>query len=226
MSQVIKLYNYWRSSASWRVRIALAYKRVPYQYLPVHLLQDGGEQYQPQYREINPLSQVPVLELDDGSRPPRRIAQSMAILEYLEERFPAPRLLPEDAWERARARMLAEMVNSGIQPLQNAPGVLAYVKHALGGDEQAFARHFVSRGLAALERSALETAGAFLVGDQPSLADVCLVPQLFAARRFGVDLTPLPTLLAVERACEALAPFAEARPERQPDAKPSASAGN
>jgi maleylpyruvate isomerase len=226
MAQIMRLHNYWRSSASWRVRIALAYKRLRYQYLAVNLVQGGGEQYQPEYREINPLSQVPVLEIDDGSGRLRGIAQSMAILEYLEERFPTPPLLPAEPWERARARMLAEMVNSGIQPFQNAPSVLAYVKHSLGGDEQAFARHFVGRGLAALERSALETAGAFLVGDQPSFADVCLVPQLFAARRFGVDLAGLPTLLAVERACEALPPFAEARPERQPDAKPSGPVGN
>jgi maleylpyruvate isomerase len=211
----VKLYGYWRSGASWRVRIALAHKGIAHQQHPVHLVRDGGEQYRPEYRDINPFSQVPTLELEDG----RRITQSLAILEYLEERFPDPPLLPGDPWLRARARMLAEMVNSGIQPLQNAPAVLGKVKE-LGGDEQAWARHFITRGLTALERSAAATAGTFLVGDQVSFADVCLIPQLFAARRFGVELAPFSALLAVERACEPLAAFAAARPERQPDAQP------
>jgi maleylpyruvate isomerase len=206
------LYSYWRSSASWRVRIALHYKAVPFEYRAIHL---GGEQHGPGYRAVNPLSQVPVLELE-AERP---IAQSMAILEYLEEKFPVPALLPGDAWHRARARMLAEIVNSGIQPLQNT-SVARYVKDTLGGDEQAFARHFIGRGLTALEQIAAETAGPFLVGALPSFADVCLVPQLYSARRFGVDLAPLPTLLAAERACEALPAFAAAHPDRQPDAPP------
>jgi maleylpyruvate isomerase len=209
---MVRLYNYWRSSASWRVRIALHYKSVPFEYRAVHL---GGEQHEPEYRGVNPLSQVPVLELDG-----QRISQSMAILEYLEERFPDPPLLPADRWRRARARMLAEIVNSGIQPFQNT-SVALHVKETLGGDEQAFARHFIARGLLALEQGASETAGPFLIGEQPSFADVCLVPQLFGARRFGVDLGAVPTLLAAERACEALPAFAAARPERQPDAPTS-----
>jgi maleylpyruvate isomerase len=215
----MRLYSYWRSSASWRVRIALGYKGLSHEYRAIHLVRDGGQQYAPEYREINPLSQVPVLELEeDGTL--RRIAQSMAILEYLEERFPDPPLLPSEPWRRARARMLAEIVNSGIQPFQNGPSVLGYVKDTLHGDEQAFARHFIGRGLAALELSAAETAGPFLVGEHPSFADVCLVPQLFGARRFGVDLSGVPTLLAAERACEVLPAFIAARPERQPDASP------
>jgi maleylpyruvate isomerase len=215
----VKLWSYWRSSASWRVRIALGWKGLAYEYEPVHLLRDGGDQYRPGYQDVNPFSQVPTLELDergpDGG--PRRIAQSMAILAYLEERFPAPPLLPADPYLRARARMLAEIVNAGIQPLQNTP-VLRQVKEVLGGDEQAWGRHFVARGLAALERSAAETVGTFLVGDQPSIADVCLVPQLYSARRFGVTVEDFPTLLRVEAACEPLPAFALARPERQPDA--------
>jgi maleylpyruvate isomerase len=214
----MKLYNYWRSSASWRVRIALAHKRIPYEYRAVHLARDGGEQYTPSYvADINPMSQVPVLELDDLS-PPRRIAQSLAILEYLEERFPDPPLLPSDPWSRARARQLAEIVNAGIQPFQNSPSVLGYVKDVLHGDDKAWLQHFLARGLRALESTARETAGTFLVGGQPSIADLCLVPQLYSARRFSVPLDAFPTLLRVEAACVALPAFASAHPDRQPDA--------
>jgi maleylpyruvate isomerase len=219
----VKLYSYWRSSASWRVRIALAYKGIDYQYQAVHLMRDGGEQYAPDYKTVNPMSQVPVLELDsDPAAPgssPRRIAQSIAILEYLEERYPTPPLLPKDPWQRARVRQLAELVNSGMQPFQNVP-VLRHVKETLKADEQAWVRHFVGRGLQALERTAAETAGKFLVGDQPTFADVCLVPQLYGARRYGVDLTETPILVRVEAACNALAAFSGAHADLQPDATP------
>src|SRR5262245_27926266 len=141
----------------------------------------------------------------------------MAILEYLEERHPVPPLLPFDPWLRARARQLAEMVNAGIQPYQNT-SVLKFVKETLGADETAFMRHFMSRGLLALERTAAETAGTFLVGHAPSFADVCLVPQLGAARRFGVDLGPVPNLVRIDTACATLPAFAAAHPDRQPDA--------
>jgi len=221
----MKLYNYWRSSASWRVRIALRWKDLPYEYHAVHLVRGGGEQFAPAYLDVNPLSQVPVLELDPepgaappAGAPPRRIAQSLAILEYLEECFPTPPLLPRDPWLRARARQIAEIVNSAMQPFQNT-SVLGYVKETLRGDDQAWIRHFLVRGLAALERTAGETAGHFLVGEAPSLADVCLVPQLYGARRFGVDLTGVPTLLRVESTCNMLPAFAESHPDRQPDAQ-------
>lgn len=219
----MKLYSYWRSSASWRVRIALAYKRIPYEYCAVHLVRGGGEQHAADYAAKNPMAQVPALELDSPPGGPRRwIAQSLAILEYLEEQFPDPPLLPGDAYLRARARQLAELVNSGIQPFQNSPRVLAFIKDELGGDEAAFARRFIATGLAALERTAAETAGQFLVGDAPTFADLCLVPQLYGARRYGVDLAPMPLLLRVEAACTALAAVAQAHPDRQPDAPVSA----
>jgi maleylpyruvate isomerase len=213
----MKLYSYWRSSASWRVRIALAWKGIPYEYRSVNLVRDGGEQYGAIYvAEVNPLSQVPVLELD-GEGPPRRIAQSLAIIEYLEERFPEPALLPTEPWLRARARQLAEITNAGIQPFQNTP-TLSHVRDVMRGDLKAWLRHFLDRGLRALERTARETAGTFLVGGSPTVADVCLVPQLYSARRFDVPLDPFPTLLRVESACNALPPFASAHPDRQPDA--------
>jgi maleylpyruvate isomerase len=218
---MMKLYSYWRSSASWRVRIALHYKGIAHEYCPVHLARDGGEQYLPEYRSINPLSQVPVLELEDGGgAPPRRIAQSMAIIAYLEELHPSPPLYPADPYLRARARMLAEIVNSGIQPFQNTPA-LRYVKETLAADERAWLHHFLGRGLVALEQSALLTAGPFLVGAAPTIADVCLVPQLYGARRFGLDLAPYPTLLGAESACATLPAFIAAHASNQPDSPPS-----
>ncbi|WP_373046672.1 maleylacetoacetate isomerase [Vulgatibacter sp.] len=207
----MKLYGYWRSSASWRVRIALAFKGLAYEYVPVHLVKDGGEQHGAAHQRRNPMEQVPVLEVDGV-----RLAQSMAILEYLEETHPAPALLPAAPFARAKARQLAEVINAGIQPLQNL-GVIQQVK-ALGSDEKAWAAHWIRKGLAALEVEAAESAGRFLVGDAPSFADVCLVPQLYASRRFGIDPADYPTLARIEATCAALEPFAKAHADAQPDA--------
>ncbi len=208
----MKLYSFWRSSASWRVRIALAFKGIAYEYVAVNLFKDGGEQRGDAYRSVNPMAQVPTLELDDG----RRISQSVAIIEYLEETVPTPALLPADPYLRARARQLAELVNAGTQPLQNS-GVLAEIE-ARGVDQKAWARQYIGRGLDALEASARETAGRFLVGDQPSVADLFAVPQLQNARNFGLDAARWPLLGRVEEACVGLEAFAVARPEQQPDA--------
>lgn len=209
----MRLYDYWRSSSAWRVRIALAWKGVPCLHEAVNLHPDGSEQHTPAFRDVNPAGQVPVLELDDG----RRIMQSMAILEYLEERFPAPPLLPVDPWLRARARQLAQMVISGIQPFNNL-ATLQHVKGALGADPDVWVRHFVGRGLAALERAAGETAGTFMVGEAVSFADLALVPQLYVGRRYGVALDAYPTLLRIEEACAALPAFRAAHPDVQADA--------
>jgi maleylpyruvate isomerase len=214
----VKLYTYWRSTSAWRVRIALAWKAVPYEAVPVPLAGEGAQQHTEAFRALNPSAQVPVLLLDeaDAAGRPRRITQSMAILEFLEDRFPSPALLPADAWLRARARQLAEIVNSGIQPLQN----LATTERLreMGGDPDAWRHHFISRGLESLERTAVETAGAFLVGDEPSFADVYLVPQLYNARRFSIDVAPYPTLARADAACAALPAFEAAHPDSQPDA--------
>lgn len=214
----MKLYNYWRSSASWRVRIGLAFKGLSYEYVPVHLVKDGGQQNTPEYRQKNPMRTVPLLEWEEGGQL-LRLSQSLAILEYLEETHPQPPLLPRDALGRARARMLAEMVNSGIQPLQNT-AVLQRIKGELKGDEKAWTAYWIERGLTALEASVTPLAGTYCVGDQPSVADVCLVPQLYGARRFGVDLAAFPTLTRIEAACNALPAFQAAQPDRQPDAQP------
>jgi maleylpyruvate isomerase len=214
----VKLYTYWRSTSAWRVRIGLAWKGLPYEAEPVPLAGEGARQHTEAFRALNPSAQVPVLVLDEASpgEQRRRITQSMAILEFLEERYPTPPLLPTDPWLRARARQLAEIVNSGIQPLQN----LATTDHLkeVGGDPDAWRRHFISRGLTSLERAAAETAAAFLVGDAPSFADVFLVPQLYNARRFGVDLAPYATLTRAEAACAVLRAFQAAHPDAQPDA--------
>jgi maleylpyruvate isomerase len=144
----------------------------------------------------------------------------MAILEFLEEQHPRPPLLPKDPRARAKARQLAELVNSGIQPLQNL-AVLKYVQQGLKGDSGAWAQHWINRGLQALEEQVQETAGKFCVGDEPSFADVYLVPQLGGARRFKVDVSDFPTLLRIESACTSLPAFEQAHPERQPDAEGS-----
>lgn len=215
----MRLYTYWRSSCSWRVRIALALKNVEVEQVPVHLVREGGEQNAAGYVERNPMRTVPMLEWDEGGTP-RRLTQSMAILEYLDERFPTPPLLPSDPFRRAQVRMIAETVNSGIQPLQNL-AVLQHVKGTLAADDRAWGLHWVTRGMTALEREVSRVAGRFAVGDELSLADLCIVPQLYGARRFAVDVSAFPTLLGIERACEQLESFRRAHPDQQPDAQPA-----
>jgi maleylpyruvate isomerase len=219
----MKLYGYWRSSSAWRVRIALLHKGLAFEYQPVHLVRDGGEQHSPRYRGINPMAEVPTLELQEGGAT-RRISQSLAILGYLERIAPTPALVPADPYLAARAWQMAEMVNAGTQPLQNS-AVLLRVKNELRGDEQAWARHFIARGLAALEAVAAETAAAYLAGASVSVADVCLVPQLYNARRYGVEVGSYPTLLRVEQSCLTLPAFVDSHPDRQPDA-PAPSGGS
>lgn len=215
----LTLHGYWRSSCSWRVRIALNLKGLPYAYVPVHLLKDGGQQHTGAYRAKNPLGTVPVLEVREEGAAPRYLAQSLAILEFLEERHPAPALLPQDPFARARVRMLAELVNSGIQPLQNL-SVLQHVK-ALGQDDRAWSAHWIGRGMAALQQSVQESAGRYCVGDSVSFADLCLIPQLYACRRFGVDPAAYPVLARIEAECASLPAFQAAHADRQPDAVPA-----
>jgi maleylpyruvate isomerase len=216
---MMKLWSYWRSSSAYRVRIALGLKHQPYEYVATHLVRDGGQQHAPSFNSVNPLRQVPVLELrEDGET--QRLVQSIAIIEYLEERFPAPPLLPRGAIDRAHVRALAELVNSGIQPLQNRATFLELERH--GVDPRAWAEVFIGKGLAALESLAAPRAGAFLFGDDVSMADVYLVPQLYNARRFGISLHPFPTLVRADASALALPAFDAARPELQPDAEPGA----
>lgn len=211
------LYSYWRSSSSWRVRIGLRWKGIDSEYVPVDLR--SGIQFSPEHRRRNAMSQVPVLEVVDGGER-HHLTQSMAILEWLEERFPTPPLLPGDAWGRARVRAIAEHVNSGIQPFQNA-SPLRWLRERQPGLDEAWLHEWLARGLAGLEGAVREGAGRFCHGDAVTLADVYVVPQLYGARRFGVDLAGCPTLLRVEAACRALEAFRLAEPDAQPDAPPA-----
>lgn len=215
----MKLYGYWRSSCTYRARIALALKGVAYEVAPVHLLEGGGQQHTDAFRALNPMSQVPVLEVvEDGVAV--RLSQSIAILEYLEERFPHPALLPEGRVARARARQLTEIVNSGIQPLQNLE--IMKMLDARGVDSKLWCKEHIRRGLAAYEALAERTAGAFSVGDAPSFADCVLVPQLYNARRFAIDVeSELPLLARIDARCSELEAFRLAHPDRQPDAPAS-----
>ena len=210
----LRLHTYWRSSCAWRVRIGLGLKGLPWEPVYVHLLKDGGQQHAADFRARNPLGQVPVLEVEEDDGSVATFSQSLAILGYLDDRWPEPSLVPADPAGRARARMLAEMINAGIQPLQN----LSVTQHltGLGVDSGAWVKHFVTRGMDALEAQAGD--GPFLVGDTPGLAEACIVPQLYSCRRFGVDVSAYPRLLAVEARCAELPAFQAARPEAQADA--------
>ncbi len=206
------LYDYWRSSAAYRVRIALALKGLAYRPVPVDLA--GGAQAGAEFRAVNPQGLVPVL--DDGGIV---LAQSPAILEYLEETHPQPPLLPATAAARADVRRLAAMVACDIHPLGNVR-VLRYLRAEFGaGDESvtAWVHHWIEAGFRPLEALLAGRDGRFCHGDAPTLADVCLVPQMYNARRFGLDLAPYPTLVRIDAACRALPAIAAAAPERQPD---------
>ena len=210
----MKLYNYFRSSASFRVRTALQLKGLAYEYVPVHLVK--GEQRDPALAALAAEHLVPVLELEDG----RRLTQSMAIIEYLDVSHPQPALLPRDAVGRARVRALAQIVACEVHPLNNLR-VLKYLVHELKADEpakNAWYRHWVDLGLQAYEAHLAEQPGAFSHGDAPTLADCCLVPQIFNAQRFDCDLSGLPRTMAVFDACMKLPAFQRAQPSACPDA--------
>ena len=215
----MRLYNYWRASSPYRVRIALAWKGLSWEHVGVDL--QAAEQKSAAYRAVNPLGLVPTLVDDELI-----VSQSLAIIEYLEERYPQPPLLPADVAGRARVRSLALIVACEIHPLNN-PRVLNYLTGTLGVSEEQkndWYRHWIAQGLAALEAHVANEPGTglFCHGDTPTFADICLVPQLANARRYRCDLTPYPTLVAIDSRCQALPAFQAALPERQPDApKPS-----
>jgi maleylacetoacetate isomerase len=214
----MKLYTFFRSSASYRVRIALNLKGLDYEQAPIHLRRGGGEQLATAYRAINPQALVPALE--DSAR---ILTQSLAIMEYLEERYPKPPLLPADPADRALVRSMALIIACEIHPIQNLR-VLVYLKnHLKQSDEDLnrWARHWIDLGLSALEQMVVSAPqrGRFCFGNTPTFADICLVPQLANARRFGCDLSAYPALLQIETACNALPAFANAAPEKQPDAE-------
>ncbi len=215
----MKIYSYFRSSASYRVRIALNLKGLAYDIVPVHLLRDGGEQLSPEYRQLNPDALVPSLQLDDGAV----ITQSLAIIEYLEERYPEPALLPKDALDRAWLRSLALAIACDIHPLNNLR-ILRYLTGEMQlseDDKNRWYRHWCEQGLAAIEQVLATDArvGRYCYGDTPSLADCFLVPQVANAQRMHCDLSAMPTVIRINDACLQLPAFIDASPSKQPDAE-------
>ena len=211
------LYGYWRSTAAYRVRIALNLKGIRYESAPVHLTRDGGEQKQSRYQDINPQMLVPTLEEGEV-----RIGQSLAIMEYLEEVYPEPALLPGDSFQRARARQVALAIACDIHPLNNLR-VLSYLQQELGVDDDGkmkWYHHWITENFTALETLAAADAdgGPYFLGDTVSIADICIVPQFYNARRFDVPLDRFPRLLEIDRACRDVDAFRGAAPENQPDA--------
>jgi maleylacetoacetate isomerase len=211
------LFSYWRSSAAYRVRIGLNLKGLAYDIMPVHLLRDGGEQHSEHFREANPQQLVPVLQHGH-----RMLRQSLAILEYLDEMWPSPPLLPATARDRQRVRALAQLVACDVHPLNNLR-VLQYFENDWGvpqSERDGWVRHWMEEGFAAMETMLHQhpSTGTFCDGDIPTIADCCLVPQVYNARRFGIDMTAYPGMVRVEQACLALPAFEAARPENQPDA--------
>jgi maleylacetoacetate isomerase len=211
----VKLYSFFRSSAAYRARIALNLKGLRYETVSVHLTKDGGHQFRPEFKAVNPQMRVPVLELDNGEV----LTQSLAIIEYLDELQPQPPFLPSDPLERARVRAVAQMIACDIHPLNNT-GPLRYIKSTLGKDQpaiDAWYHHWIVLGFEAVE-AALQP-GPYAFGPQVTLADICLVPQVTNARRFKVPLDRYPKIVAVDAACLKLPAFDQARPENQPDAE-------
>ncbi len=212
---MLTLYDYWRSSAAYRVRIALNLKGLAYQSVLVHLVKDGGEQHGADYLALNPQGLVPLLV--DGTT---RIPQSLAILEYLDERYPQPALLPRDHALRAQIRGLALHIACDIHPLNNLR-VLHYLSTELGVEavaKDAWYRHWVETGLAALEQGLARLPTPLSLGERPGYLEACLIPQVYNARRFNCDLHAYPRILAVVERCNSLEAFANAAPEVQPDA--------
>lgn len=211
----LQLYSYFRSSCSYRVRIALEYKELNYKYLPIHLVKDGGEQHSSQYAELNPSKEVPLL-IHYGEK----ISQSMAIMMYLDDIVPENPIFPRYPIDKAKVVELCEMINSGIQPKQNL-NVMQTLTNMFNIDStgvSAWNKHWIERGFRALEKKLQKTAGSFCLGGQLTAADMFLVPQVYNAHRFHVDMTEFPIIAKIERNCMQLECFKKAAPENQPDA--------
>lgn len=213
----IKLYGYWRSTASYRVRIALNLKQIDYQYIPVHLVKNGGEQHSDNYASLNPAELVPTFVDDDEDV---ILNQSLAIIEYLDERVPEPqRLIPVHATERARVRALAQDIACDIQPVGNLR-VLNALKADYGANQEqvaAWAAHWITQGFNGIEKRLQTQAGKYCFDFDVTLADVCLVPQVYNAKRFGVDMSAYPLISKIADNCNELEAFQRALPENQAD---------
>lgn len=214
---MLKLYSYFRSSAAYRVRIGLHWKRLQFETIPVHLVKSGGEQHQSGYRKVNPMGHVPSLDHDGFV-----VAESMAILDYLDQVFPEQPLFPANPQDRARVIQICEIINSGIQPLQNLK-VNQLLEKEFGqtkGDVERWNKYWIEKGLASLEKVLETTAGTHCLDGRVTAADAFLVPQCFSARRFGVDTSLFPVIHRVEQAALGLEAFVKAHPEKQPDYAP------
>ncbi|MFN4024725.1 MAG: maleylacetoacetate isomerase [Hyphomonas sp.] len=216
---MIRLYDYWRSSAAYRLRIALNLKGADYSLVPVNILGGADEQMTDEYRRVNPQMRVPSIEVDG-----RVSGQSMAIIEWIDEALPGPALLPDDPWQRLQARAFADTIACDIHPLNNL-SPLAYLRKEFGADDAAIARWYaewIVRGFDALEAIAQALPPRpFLFADTPGIAEITLVPQMVNARRFKVDLAAYPRLTEIDARCNALEAFIRAAPENQPAAKAS-----
>ncbi|KAM7402977.1 hypothetical protein PAMA_003753 [Pampus argenteus] len=207
------LHGYFRSSCSWRVRIAFALKGIEYDQVAVNLIQDGGQQcfyvlqFTEHYKTLNPMQQVPAVEIDGLV-----LSQSLAVIQYIDETRPGPRLLPADPKKRAQVRMISDIISSGIQPLQNL-----HVIQKMGTEKVQWAQHFIHRGFQALEPILKQTAGKYCVGDEVSMADICLIPQVYNAERFKVDVGLYPTIQRLNETLHEMEAFRVSHPSRQPD---------
>ncbi|XP_077395670.1 maleylacetoacetate isomerase isoform X1 [Festucalex cinctus] len=201
------LHGYFRSSCSWRVRIAFALKGMEYDQVPVNLIKGGGQQLTEEYKTLNPMQQVPAVEMDGIT-----LSQSLAIIQYIDETRTGPRLLPLDPKKRVQVRMISDLIASGIQPLQNL-----HVIQKIGAEKVPWAQHFINRGFEALEPLLKQTAGKYCVGDEISMADICLVPQVYNAERFNVDMSLYPTIQRLNQTLVKIDAFQTSHPSRQPD---------
>nr|AYN44492.1 glutathione S-transferase Z4 [Brachionus calyciflorus] len=208
------LYNYFRSSSSWRVRIALELKKIEYEYKPINLIKEGGEQFTEEYTKINPKQEVPALKIDG-----QLLVQSLPIIEYLDETRPdGVQLIPKDPIKRVKARIIAEIINSGIQPYQNA-NVIKKIAQETQSEEKKmeWIKFYLTKGFRAIESALVESSGKYCVGDEITIADLCLVPQVYSAFRFNIDLTDFPNVRRVYAELEKVPEFIKAHAHRQID---------
>lgn len=215
----IKLYGYWRSSATYRLRIVLNLKNIEYEYIPVHLVKNGGEQHQQNYQSLNPTELVPTLIDDDYDLV---LNQSMAIIEYLDERYPAiNRLLPVDSADKVRVRALSQDIACDVQPITNLR-IVQYLKNELSLpdiEQQRWLVHWIEKGLRSVEKRLRYTAGQYCFANDITMADVCLIPQVYNALRYSIDLNAFPLIKQIYQNCNKLSAFDAAKPENQIDAE-------
>ena len=219
----MKLYTYFRSSAAFRVRIALNIKNIEHDLVPISLVRDGGEHKQSEYLAKNPQGLVPLLEIDtEGNPEPQYLSQSLAMLEYLDEEYPTPSLMPKTAIERARVRSIAQTIAIDIHPLDNLR-VLKYLTNDLNVEEEQkneWYRHWVELGFSAVEKMLVSSdqTGDFCHGDSPTIADCCLIPQVYNAERFNCPMDAFPNIMRINQKCLSIDEFKQALPENQLDA--------